>query len=117
MKRFYQDRTHAAAPGSVDIRKDLISHKNTGIQIRMHQFHGFQIILSGRLMRILHKFCLHRICKRLHPRKLVIGDQTVIKTDGPKPFKKLYCPFIRRCSMWYQCIIDIKNNPTDPFLI
>ena len=83
----------------------------------MHEFHGFEVILSGGLMGILHKFCLNRIRKGLYPGKLVVGDQAVIQSDGAKARKKPDRPLIRRGSMGHQGIVDIKDHTPYSFLI
>ena len=61
-------------------------------------------------MRIINIQRMHSIRKWFYPRLLIIRNQAGGKSNLMQMCKKLFRLIICRCSMCYQCIINIKNQ-------
>ena len=67
-------------------------------------------------MGIFYKISLYGLGKRLYAGFLVVGYKTVSKPDPPQLFKQFPCPFICRCAVRDNGIINIKKNLDFPML-
>ena len=112
MNRFYKNRTDPRPLRSVNIRKQLIPHKNCPVRFCLDHLTGFFVILHSRFMGIFYKISLYGPGKRLYAGFLVVGYKTVSKPDPPQLFKQFPCPFICRCAVRDNGIINIKKKPS-----
>lgn len=68
-------------------------------------------------MGIFYKISLYGLGKRLYAGFLVVGYKTVSKPDPPQLFKQFPCPFICRCAVRDNGIINIKKKPSVSFSV
>ena len=117
MDRLYQNRADSRAVGAVDIRENLISHKQCVFLIRSHLFHRFSVIRRIRLSCLVDIRNLHRVIEHFHTRFLIVRQQHAMISQLLQMCKKRARPLVRRRAVRHQRIINIKNNASISLLI
>ena len=112
MNGLHKDRPDSGPLRSINIRKQLIPYKDRPVRICSDHLAGLPVILHSRFMGIFYKIPLHSTGKRLHPWFLIIRYKTIMKPYLTKPLKQFFRTFICRCTMWNNCIVNIKKKPS-----
>lgn len=105
----YKDTVNIGPIGPVDIRKQLVSHKQCIRPVCSHQLHALLITSHHRLVRFINIVgSFHCFAELFHSGFLVIGHKTKIKADVFQFPEKTDCPVICGCIVRHQGIIYIK---------